>query len=293
MIHYLKRHQLDKTKYNNLIKASINSRIYAFSWYLDCVADNWDVLVLNDYEAVMPLPWRQKYFIKYIYPPAWTQQLGVFSTTEISEKLILDFINAIPKKFRKVTIQFNSENKFQYKNLTERVNYVLSLDRSYEEIYKGFRRDRKVRIKEGKINKFIIKEKNFEVQDLVKISKKDYSFLNIPKQNYSVLKRLFKNLSVNRNCFMMGAVNNRNEVLGGVLFLKDSNRITYLFSVANLNGKKQQVISVLVSNVIEKYANTNYVLDFEGSMVDGIADFYRSFGGKVETYNLLQLKFLI
>ena len=82
MIYYLKRNQLDDNKYNSCIKQSKNSRIYAFSWYLDCVADNWDALVLNDYEAVMPLPWRQKYVIKYIYPPAWTQQLGVFSPNE-------------------------------------------------------------------------------------------------------------------------------------------------------------------------------------------------------------------
>ena len=85
MIHYLKRKDIDIVKYNTCIEASINTRIYAYSWYLDIVATNWDILVLNDYEAVMPLPWRQKYFIKYMYPPAWTQQLGVFSKSRIMQ----------------------------------------------------------------------------------------------------------------------------------------------------------------------------------------------------------------
>jgi hypothetical protein len=49
-----------KTKYDTCMAQSLNSRIYAFSWYLDAVADHWDVLVYGDYEAVMPLPWRQK-----------------------------------------------------------------------------------------------------------------------------------------------------------------------------------------------------------------------------------------
>jgi hypothetical protein len=66
MIHYVKRKDLDLNKYDACINNAINSRIYGYSWYLDIVADNWDVLVLNDYEALMPLPWRQKYFIKYI-----------------------------------------------------------------------------------------------------------------------------------------------------------------------------------------------------------------------------------
>ena len=52
MIHYVKREDLEVEKYNNCIENSIQSRIYAFSWYLDIVADYWDVLVLDDYKAV-------------------------------------------------------------------------------------------------------------------------------------------------------------------------------------------------------------------------------------------------
>ncbi|WP_373942482.1 hypothetical protein OEG92_04340 [Polaribacter sejongensis] len=69
MIQYVKRKDLNILKYDACIENSIQSRIYAFSWYLDIVADNWDVLVLGDYKAVMPLPWKQKYFIKYITQP--------------------------------------------------------------------------------------------------------------------------------------------------------------------------------------------------------------------------------
>ncbi len=289
MIYYLKRNQLDITKYNACIKHAINARIYAYSWYLDCVADNWDVLVLNDYEAVMPLPWRQKFFIKYIYPPAWTQQLGVFSPSQISKEEVLDFINAIPKKFKKITIQFNAENKFQHKNLTKRVNYVLPLNASFEEIYNRFRKDRKARIKEGEKYKFRIGAINNGPEELIRISKKDYSFLNIPQHHYSVLKKLFKTLSTTNNCFVISALDCKNEVLGGVLFLKDDNRITYLFSVACQQGKKQQVISAIIYNVIKKHADSNYILDFEGSMVTGIADFYKSFGSTLESYSFLQI----
>jgi len=79
MIHYVKREDLMVAKYNDCIENSIQSRIYAFSWYLDIVADNWDVLVLNDYEAVMPVPFRRKFRINYVYPPFWLLELGLFS----------------------------------------------------------------------------------------------------------------------------------------------------------------------------------------------------------------------
>ena len=88
MIRCLKRNEIDVEKYNTCIKNAVQSNIYAFSWYLDIVTDNWAVLVLNDYEAVMPLPWKQKYFIKYVTQPLWTLQLGVFSLDEQCLSLI-------------------------------------------------------------------------------------------------------------------------------------------------------------------------------------------------------------
>ncbi|GGK47214.1 MULTISPECIES: hypothetical protein [Flavobacteriaceae] len=282
MIRYFKQNEIDIAKYDACIEASINTRIYAFSWYLDCVSDNWDVLVLNDYDAVMPLPWRQKYFIKYIYPPAWIQQLGVFSPNEISEKLVLDFINVIPKKFKKVTIQFNSDNKFQLQNVTERVNYILPLNKPYEEIYKGYRKDRKDRLKQVKSKNYIVRKINIE--DLVYAGKKYYSYLKIKEEDYSKLKELSISIKNNNNGFLLGVYTNNNQFLGGSFLLKDKSRITYLFSVATEIGKKDQIISQVVNEIIEEHSNCNLVLDFEGSMIDGIASFYRSFGAIEEEY---------
>ena len=72
MIRYLTENEIDFKKYDQCIANALNSRIYAYSWYLDIVADkNWDVLVLNDYEAVMPMPKRKRYFINYIFYTKW------------------------------------------------------------------------------------------------------------------------------------------------------------------------------------------------------------------------------
>ena len=288
MIHYLKRNKVNVEKYDFCIKNALNSRIYAYSWYLDIVADNWDVLVLNDYEAVMPLPWRQKYFIKYIYPPAWTQQLGVFSSNTISEELIVSFIKAIPRKFKKITIQFNSGNVFKHKNITERVNYILPLNRSYEEVYKEYRADRKNRVKQGYRNNLSIKEVN--IQSLIEIGKRYYSYLNINNDDYLKLKKLAFYALKKKNGFITGIERNDGSILGGVLFLESKSRITYLFSVVTDEGKNKQVTSSIIDSLIKDKISSNKTLDFEGSMIDGIADFYRSFGGKKELYYLYKQK---
>jgi hypothetical protein len=64
----------------NAIARSFNGIVYAYSWYLDIVSPGWDALVKDDYKSVMPLTWRKKYGIKYLYQPFFTQQLGVFSS---------------------------------------------------------------------------------------------------------------------------------------------------------------------------------------------------------------------
>ena len=109
-IKYIHREHLDEEKYNQCIDTSIQSKIYAFSWYLDIVCNNWDVLVLNDYEAVMPLPWRKKYGIKYVYPPFWVLQLGVFSKDVINEN---EFLTPLFNKFKFVELRTNTHNNFE------------------------------------------------------------------------------------------------------------------------------------------------------------------------------------
>ena len=97
MIHYVKREDLEVAKYNDCIENSIQSRIYAFSWYLDIVADNWDVLVLNDYEAVMPVPFRRKFGVNYVYPPFWLLELRSFCKKENIKRISFRFYTKYTK----------------------------------------------------------------------------------------------------------------------------------------------------------------------------------------------------
>ena len=64
MIKFVQHKNVDTDKWDECIKKSVNSLPYAFSWYLDIVVEHWDALVLNDYEAVFPLPSKQKISIK-------------------------------------------------------------------------------------------------------------------------------------------------------------------------------------------------------------------------------------
>jgi hypothetical protein len=281
MINYLKRKDIDIAKYNSCIENAINTRIYAYSWYLDIVADNWDALVLNDYEAVMPLPWRQKYFIKYVYPPAWTQQLGIFSSFKIDAQLTKEFITSIPKKFKKITIQFNSDNDLSLFKTEARKNYILPLNKSYEEIYEGFNKNRKRVLKRGAALNYIL-DKNINPLEFLKFYLNEEKNYQLIANQITTIKAL---LNSEHKVVHIWGVKENQKIIAGLVWLKDINRVTYLLPIATKTAKVNGLPTLLITKLIEEYQSSNLLIDFEGSMIKGVASFYKSFGSVEEVYD--------
>ena len=284
MIKHLNRNQLNVEKYDNCISNAINTRIYAYSWFLDVVCDSWDVLVEDDYHAVMPLPKRKKYGIHYIYLPPWTQQLGVFSSHEVEENSVHQFIKTIPKKYYLIDVFLNSNNLIQSPHINLRDNFILPLDKSYESLRKEFSKGRKSSCKQAKTYNLEIIE-GYDHDKIILLFKQNKgSELNKQYSDYLVLAKLFEHVLQPKHTKTMAVVNSNKELIGGALFLKDNHRITYLFSAINHEGREKQAMSFLLDHLIEKNAESNYILDFEGSMVEGVAKFYKSFGAVKEEY---------
>jgi len=284
MIQYLTREKLNIEKYDSCISNALNSRIYAFSWYLDIVADDWGVLVKDDYEAVMPLPKRTKYYIHYIYQAPWIQQLGIFSSVVADESVIHHFINSIPKKFKFIDVFLNSHNRINLEKIKLRDNFVLSLDKTYEKLRNRYSKGRKSSCKQGEqVNLKIVDY--YEPDKIIQLFKQNKGTeLNRKNLDYDVLSNLMKYAIQHNFVQIFGVINSNKELIGGAFFLKDKHRITYLFSAINEEGREKQAMSFLIDHVIKIYAASNYILDFEGSMIKELASFFKSFGAQKETY---------
>lgn len=165
-IQYLTRNQIDTAKWDQCINRAANGRIYAFSVYLDTMSANWDALVLNDYEAVMPLTWNNKYGIQYLYQPFLAAQLGVFGSEEVQA-----FIEAIPAHFRFMDIYLNSENTKAVKSDTAllRDNYVLDLHHPYEKLFTAYRENIRRNIKKAKQAGCLV-QKDFNVDTVISLA---------------------------------------------------------------------------------------------------------------------------
>jgi hypothetical protein len=75
------------------------------------MSKNWDALIMNDYETVMPLTWNKKYGIYYLYQPFFVAHLGVFGNN-LSSRIVQLFLENIPVKFKYWDFNLNEKNLF-------------------------------------------------------------------------------------------------------------------------------------------------------------------------------------
>jgi len=284
MIDYVLNKMIDKNKYDTCVANSIQSKIYAFSWYLDAVTETWDVLILGDYEAVMPLPKRKKYGINYVFQPYWIQHLGVFSKNVLPADELKLFLSRIPKKIKFINYNIN----FKAKATKARINYILPLQVDYNELFSNFSKLRKRSIlkaqKAGLVLKTIV-----EWEPVLNLSKQKL------QQDFKIsfaaslkLEKLFNKAKQLNKLKILAAYSKNDALVGGAFFMVSYNRITYLFSVINKEGRELQAMSFILDTIIKEYASTKFVLDFEGSMLPGIARFIKSFNPQKEVYYQLK-----
>src|ERR1044072_6139810 len=189
---YLEQRSIDRSRWNQCISRSSNGLVYAYSFYLDALADSWDALVLNDYEAVMPLPWRKKYGIRYIYQPLFAAQLGLFGNN-LSAQLLDDFFNAIPKKFRYWDFTLNHANVFvldQYP-MQLRSNYVLNLDKDHSSLHSAYRENIRRNIKKS-LSYGCTTSTGIPVRDIINLTIQFSADRSVDEQSLQRFESLYK-----------------------------------------------------------------------------------------------------
>lgn len=280
-IRYVKHKDIDKAKWDDCIKNAVNSLVYGLSWYLDVVCENWDALVSDDYEAVMPLPWKKKLGVKFVYQPFFAQQLGVFYR-RIADDQTYEFLEAIPKSFLKYHTSLNFLNEVKDLSLNIRDNYILDLNKPYEEIFKGFSENTRRNVKKAKKENFTLSE-NISIDKFIQLNKQ-HAKAKLDAMAYQRIAKLIDTAKKKEVGKLLAVLNNKDEVLGAVFLVNYKNRIIYLFSVSTQEGIKRRAMFWLVNQIIEQSINKGKILDFEGSMIEGVARFFRGFGSVNEQY---------
>ena len=296
-IQYLSHQQIDKAKWDACINKATNGLAYAYSFYLDIMAKNWDALVLSkgshsekDYEVVMPLTWNKKYGIHYLYQPFLTAQLGVFGKT-LNAELTEAFLKAIPAKFRYWDISLNHENVFVSDNfkLRQRSNYVLDLNKPYENLYKDYKENIQRNIRKAEQAGCTV-QKDFDVKKVIELALRQMkNYTKESADNVERFRNLYQILHQQQKAITYGIVSAQIKLLASCVFFFSHNRAYYILVGNHPDGKTLGASHALIDAFIKEHAATNMILDFEGSDIPSLALFYSSFGAVAEKYSAIKL----
>lgn len=285
MFRHLNHTEIDKHRWDKCVETSLSGSVYGMSWYLDCVSPGWQGLILDDYTAVFPLPVKRKLGLKYLVQPYFAQQFSVYGNAvdSILYQKVLDFVS---RHYKYSVLCLNEEMAMEVceSELVKQMNFELSLNASYQELFEGYSRHNKRNVKASYKNNLEIKQLNdkddfidFYVSNLKKILK------GVKPLFWDTLTKIVNNLDENGNGEILG-VYSEGKLISASCIVKTNRRIYLLANASNEVGRKKRGQNFLFDYVIRQYAESDLVLDFEGSNIPSIAYFFEGFGAVKTTY---------
>lgn len=291
LIRYFSHKEINKRKWDECISSSVNGRIYAYTWYLDIVADQWDALILDNYQAVFPLPFRRKLKMDYIYQPIFTQQLGLFSKVALTPDLLEEFLAEIPLRFKFTDLNLNQHNILKSLSIPakSRRNIQMDLLDEYALLRQSYSTNLKRNLKKASQAKLTIFE-NLKPDAVIQLFKanKGKKLGKYTKDDYSRLLRLIYKALQLGHAEVWGAYTSENNLCAAAVFMRSHRRITFLFSGANEEARQNAALPYLLDAYLNANAGSDLVFDFEGSNDDQLARFYLGFGSKSISYSQIQ-----
>jgi len=281
-IRYVARQNLDLEKWDRCIEGSAFAGLYALSFYLDHMAKNWDGLVLNDYEAVMPLTWKSKWGLRYLCQPPFVAHGGVFTHGRPTETMVQSFLREAGKLFRFGEIFLNPGSGLQ--GLHKSDNFVLALGRSYLQIRAGYNKDLLRNLHHAQ--KFDLQygpatELGHAVQTYRELYGKRTP--HVKTQDYERFENLCRYADSKGMLVLRKVCDQAGELLAIAILLTHNGRIFNLMSSTLPRGRDLEANHFLFDQLIGEFATSQLALDFEGSSLAGVANFYRKFGAQSET----------
>ena len=281
----IKRKDLDIEKYSKAINEALNYRIYAEYWYLDILTqEKWECWVYADYQVVMPVPLQNKLGFKFVLQPIYCQQLGVFYKEEIADELFREFEKKL-HKYRVRSYCFNEENTERYNPKGEkRVNYILDLNRPYEEIFTNYTKHRRKDIRKSqKLEIQSIQTRNFE--NFIKLKVSNYPHLLHLIDEKFLIKYLNK-IDERGKLICCNILDKNNKLIASQIFIKSGNRNICMGFARDKETENHNSSAFVIDYLIQQFSDKNYFLDFEGSTNSEIAHFMEGFNPTKKYYTL-------
>lgn len=277
----------DTTEYAN--------SIFEQPWWLDIVAPgHWQEIWSKDKAGNVLARMVIVKSGRKIYMPKLTQTLGVWMQDSIrndygaEKRIYLDLFEQI-KEYKRVLIHLSPENRyvlpFRWAGYTiePKFTYRITDLTDLDALYSGFNKTAKKNIKSAR-NKVTISDE-LDVQELWEMLNKTFEVQN--RKNPMSKELVFY---IVEECEKRGsgkyysAKDREGNVHSCAYFVYDEKVCYYLLGATDSKYRSSGAQSLVLWEGIQFASQHSRVFDFEGSMVEGIENFFRQFNSQCTTY---------
>jgi hypothetical protein len=284
MIRHLHHHELDKQHWDALLERAGNRMWYARSAVLDRVAPDWEALIDEEAQAIMPLTWRTRWGQQYLFQPYAVQQLGVFAP-HYDDALGQRFIDAVPTRFRYWDIHVNEAMRsIRFDRVKESTQQVLPVLGDMEQQRKGYSSGHRRNLRKAEV---------YRSQITTEVSGSDFMDLferstaarhgGMRAKDRMVLQGLVDDVLQRGEGCLLG-LSETGRLLAAVLFVEWGGRSILLKSAVDPVTVDRHPMFLLVDHYLALGAGGNDLLDFAGSNHPGTERFNAGFGAQRLVY---------
>ncbi|MBA7573916.1 hypothetical protein ES708_15717 [subsurface metagenome] len=276
-IRYIQNKDIDYKLWDSCINHSLNGLIYANSWFLDVVAEQWDALVEDDYLSVMPLVYRRRLFFDELYTPFLAKQLGVFSVTPVKAEKIKEFLEHIPGSFKKIHLCLNRHNTQSLKNKKDTCKSCFEIDliAPYEKKKKSYS-DSALKHISTAIEKKLTLIRHTSLYDLENFLLKNLRVARKARLITS-LRQILSRLVGLGKAEIIGAYGPENELCSVACFVKSTTNVILLFAHTAKQGDLFKANYLIIDTFLKNYSSHNVTISLDYIDKSWNAGLYKEF----------------
>lgn len=282
MIRHAAHADIDRGAWDALLKQCPGRLWYARSRVLDRTGP-WDALIDEEAGAIMPLPYRVKWGIPYLYNPYGLQQLGVFAQ-EPSKALATAFIHAIPHRFRYVDIWVNADTEASVTTgrFEARTDQILRCDQDMETLRAHYSQGHRRNLRK---NTEVPIDHTMTIDAFIGLFERTTGarFGGSPRGSLAPLRGIIAD-AVEEGIGELACVRMDGVPVAAACFITWEGRSILLKTANDARGQEVRAMFHLVDRWIAQHAGSGMLLDFAGSNTASVARFNAGFGAVPSTY---------
>lgn len=269
--------------------------IFQKPWWLEAVAPGrWEEVSIKEQGKIIarwPYIRKRKYFCNVISMPQLTQHLGPFlspidgkycNALSRQHEIFNDLMGQLPPyDFLVQNFHYSITNwlSFFWQNYkqTTQYTYVLNDIKNHELVWNNFREN--IRREIRKAQKELEIKTDLGLDKLYDVCKKTYDRQSqcIP-YSFDLLRRIDEACALRNSRIILFAVDDKKNIHSAIYVIFDDNSAYYLLGGGDASLRTSGAHSLLMWEAIKQVSQFVDKFDFEGSMIQPIERFFRSFG---------------